>query len=233
VLSEKKLTGLVPIPNDLIRNASIGAEQFVRTTSCRSWRSARISRSSTAPARSWSRAGSRTRSRPAQKYAMTALTTAGKPTIGELKLEINKAKRTMKKANAPMRKLAWFMSPTVESGILNAVGPGGEGANAYEREMTERGTLAGYPYFVTNQIPETTSADLFLVDMDEVIIGESMALEVEVFPNGHFTSGGSVVSGISTDQTVIRAIEKHDLGMRHDVSGVCITGMSPGASDPS
>jgi HK97 family phage major capsid protein len=230
VLSEKKLVGLVPVPNDLIRNAnaSISAEEWIRNDLVQVMALTEDLKFLYGSGSAFEPKGLQSQLKSANKYAMTALGTANKPTIGELKLEINKAKKTMKKANAPMRSLFWVMSPTVEAGIKNAVGPGGEGYNAYEREMNEKGTLAGYPYYVTNQITESTSADLFLFDASEIIIGESMGLELEFFPNSAFSQSGSVVSGISTDQSVFRAIAKHDIGLRHDVSGINVTGVTYG-----
>lgn len=231
VLSEKKLTGLVPVPNDLLRNvnASISAEELIRQDLLQVMALAEDLKFLYGLGTATEPRGLQSQLASGNKYAMTALTTANKPTIGELKNEINKAKKTLKKANAPMRKMFWVMSPTVEAGIKNAVGPGGEGFNVYEREMNEKGTLAGYPYYVTNQITETTSADLFLFDASEIIIGDSMSLELEFFPNAAFTSSGSVVSGISTDQSVYRAIAKHDIGTRHNnAAGINVTGVTYG-----
>jgi HK97 family phage major capsid protein len=228
VLSEKKLTGLVPVPNDLLRNASVSAEEIVRDDLMRVMALTEDLKFLYGTGSVFEPRGLQSQIRSANKYAMTALTTSSKPTIGELKNEINKAKRVMKKANAPMSKCFWVLSPTVEAGILNAVGPGGEGYNTFEREMNERGTIAGFPYFVTNQIPESSSADLFLFDASEIIIGDSMSLELEFFPNAAFSQSGQVVSGISTDQSCFRAIAKHDIGLRHDVSGVNVTGVTWG-----
>lgn len=228
VLSEKKLTGLVPVPNDLLRNKSAGAEELVRDDLVQVMALKEDEKFLYGSGSAFEPRGLQSQLKAANKYAMTALTTAGKPTIEELKREINKAKRTLKKANAPMVKPVWLISPTVEAGILNAVGPGGEGTNQIEREMNEKGTIGGFPYFVTNQIPETSSADMFLIDFSEVIIADSLALELEFFPNSAFDQGGTLVSGISTDQSCFRAIAKHDIGLRHDVSGINVTGVTYG-----
>lgn len=228
VLSEKKLTALVPLTNDLLRNKSVGAETLVRNDLLAVIGLTEDTAFLYGTGSQYQPKGLKNQLKSTHKYAMTALTTAGVPTHAECKKELNKAIKMLRKANAPMRKLAWLMGPSAFTAILDAVGPGGVGSNALEVEYNARGTFNGYPVFVTNQIPETSSADLFLLDMSEVIVGESMGLEMEVFPNGAYLSGGSVVSGISTDSTVIRAITKHDIGMRHDVSGICVTGVTWG-----
>jgi HK97 family phage major capsid protein len=231
VLSEKKLKGFVPVPNDLLRNAnaSISAEELIRQDLISVMAETEDLKFVYGLGTQYEPRGLQSQLASGNKYAMTALGVAGVPTVLELKKEINKAKKTLKKLNAPMRKCFWVMSPSVEMGIQNAVGPGGEGTNAYEREMTERKTLAGYPYFVTNQITETSSADFFLFDASEIIIGDSMALELEFFPNAAFDNSGTVVSGISTDQSVFRAIAKHDIGVRHsNAAGINVTGVTWG-----
>lgn len=228
VLSEKKLRALVPVTNDLLRNPSVGAETMIRNDLLRVMALTEDTAFFYGAGTVHEPRGMKNWLHADHRYAMTALTAAGVPTVGEIKKELNKAKKRLKKSNAPMRKCVWFLSPSTEAAILNAVGPGGEGYNVFEREMTERGTLAGFPFFVTNQIPETSTTDLFLFDMSEVIVADSLALEMEIFLNGAFNVSGSVVSGISTDQSVIRAIAKHDIGVRHSVFGVHVSGMTWG-----
>ena len=64
--------------------------------------------------------------------------------------------------------------------------------------------------------------------MSEVVIGDSLNLEVEVFPNGTYSNSGTIVSGVSNDLTIIRAISKHDINMLHNLSGVCVEEISWG-----
>lgn len=228
VLSEKKLTAQVYMPNDLIRNASESAEAFVRDDLLRVMALKEDLKFLTGSGGSYEPLGLKSQLASSHTYSMTALASAGVPTVAEIKKEIAKAKKRLKLSNAPMRNMVWIMSPSVEAAILQAISPGSDGTNMYEQEMSLRGTLAGWPYFVTNQLTETSTVDLFAFDMSEVIIGESMALELETFPNGAFHDGSSVVSGITTDQTVIRAISKHDIGLRHNVSGINVTGVTWG-----
>ncbi|NVJ20644.1 phage major capsid protein [Myxococcus sp. AM011] len=233
-LSEKKLTALTAVPNDLIRNASINAEEFVRNDLLNVMALREDLAFLRGTGTQLEPRGIRNQIDPANVYAET-VATAGAATLGEMKKELNKAKKKLKKGNVPMLTPVWLMSPNAETAILDSVGPGGEGTNSLEKEMVERGTLRNVPFFVTNQIPETLGAgnsrsELYLVDMSEVLIGESMALEIDVFPNGAFTRGGQVVSGISTDQTVLRAITKHDLAMRHRQSGIVVKDLSWGNS---
>jgi HK97 family phage major capsid protein/HK97 family phage prohead protease len=230
-MSEKKLTGLLPLSNDLIRNASDSAQEMIKSDLGKVMALAEddaflFGAGGLAPI------GLYFQPAAANKYAMTALTTAKTPTVQEAKTELNKALKTVKKANVPLTKFAWFINPDVEFAILNAVPGGGEGVNSLERELVERGTLRGKPVYVTNQIPSTLQQNLktggnktaiFGVDMDEVIVADWLDLQLEVFENGTYKDGsGNLQSGISNDQTVIRAISKHDIALRHNVSEVIV-----------
>lgn len=238
-LTEKKLTALSVIPNDLIRNASISADQFVLDD---------LTQVVAIEEDLQFFYGTGTASKPlglalqiaaANVYAMTALGVAGVPTVAEMKKELDKALKTLKLANAPMRNLAWFTSPSPEAAVLDAVAASGDGSNMLELEYSQHGTLRRNPVFITNQMKEDGSqsainantnkqTDLLLLDMSEVIILDSMDLEAEVFPNGTYYNGSVAVSGISTDQTVCRLIKKVDCGMRHSNTSVRVKALTWG-----
>jgi HK97 family phage major capsid protein len=241
-LSEKKLTGLVPMSNDWIRNASISTEEFVRDDLVRVLGLKEDLAFLRGDGTQGSPLGIRFRLASANCYTETCASEAA-PTLAEVKKELAKARKTLKKANVPMVKPVWLVSPNFEAGLDSVPGPGGDGSNEIAYEYNTKGTVRGYPVFVSNQIPinvldtgtgatgATASYDrseIYLVDMNEVVIGESMGLEVEVFPNGTYSNSGTLVSGISNDLTVIRAIQKHDINLFHTTGGVCITNSSWG-----
>lgn len=241
-LSEKKETALVPFSNDIMRNASISTEEFVRNDLVRVMALAEDSAFLRGDGTQGSPRGIRFRLASAHVYTET-ITTEGTPTLAEAKKELAKAKKKIRVAKIPMTRMVWIASPNLEYSLNSITGPGGEGVNELERELNERGTLRGYPVFISNQVPvnvidtgtgATGSAagndrsELYLIDMDQVIIGESMGLEVEVFPNGTFSNSGTVVSGISNDLTVVRAIAKHDINLRYTTCGVCVSNSSWG-----
>lgn len=230
ILSEKKLTALVAVSNDLIRNASISAEEFVRDDLL----NVMAIREDLAFLRGTGSAseptGLRNRIASGHVYNET-VSVEGSPTFAEMKAELDKAVSKLELANVPMIKPVWFMSPRTKLAIMRAAGPGAEGTNSLEREMVEMGTLRGFPFYATAQIPTNLGGDgdeseLYLVDMSEVLVGDSLSLEVEVFPNGAWSNSGTIVSGISNDQTVIRALSKHDINLRHTTAGVVVKELS-------
>jgi HK97 family phage major capsid protein len=86
------------------------------------------------------------------------------------------------------------------------------------------GTLFGWPFRTTSQLPENevagasddTTTVLFSSDWSEVIVGENPELEVAVSAEASYTPDGGTtwVSAFQNDQTLYRAIGRHDIGLR-------------------
>ncbi len=67
---------------------------------------------------------------------------------------------------------------------------------------------------------------VFLVEMDEDIILDSMQLELAVSREGtYYDENNALVSAFNRDETVIRAISEHDHQMRHDQAVAVIQGV--------
>jgi hypothetical protein len=96
------------------------------------------------------------------------------------------------------------------------------------RQEIASGSLFGIPLFTTTQIPVNlgggSESEMYLVDMSQVIIGDSLAPVVEFFDNGTYNNNAGVLtSGISTDSTVIRLKQEHDIIMLHPEAGAVKT----------
>ena len=94
------------------------------------------------------------------------------------------------------------------------------GSFIFADEMNNNGTLVGYPYKTTNLI-ETTGGKTSIVfgNWNDLIIGEQGALEIETSREGAWTDdNGNLVSAFENDQTLVRAIDNVDIGLRHDES---------------
>lgn len=114
---------------------------------------------------------------------------------------------------------AWLMSERTKHRLMATVDgnsnpsfPGLEGA----------GTLLGYRVLATNQILDTTGdgdeSEIYFVCGSECIIGEVRGLELAAFDGGAYynSTASAVQSGISQDETAIRAILVEDFALRHD-----------------
>lgn len=229
-LTEKKLMGLVPVSNDLIANASIDAEMFVRDDLVQVLRLKEDYQALFGVGGENSPRGIVSLTKPSNIYNTTAVQ-QNAPTLAEVKAELAKAKRRLKSENIPMESLGWIMSPRTEAYLYSITD--GNGNSVFQASL-DAGMLHGAPVVVTNQIPEnlgwsidgsTDVSRIFFGDFAQFIIGESAALSVEVFPNATYdaTGSGNIVSGISSDQSVIRAKAKHDFAVRYPGAFVVIS----------
>ncbi len=115
-------------------------------------------------------------------------------------------------ANVKGRNIGILMPPSVWGGLYSA--RDGNGNYVWKDEM-DRGTLLSYPFRKTSQIPGGVNFELYVVDFDNVVVGEADGLLVEAFPGAAYHDGASVQSGVSRDETVIRAIIYTDIIDRH------------------
>ena len=94
------------------------------------------------------------------------------------------------------------------------------GSFIFAKEMNDNGTLIGYPYRTTNLL-ETTGGKSSIIfgNWNDLVIGEQGALEIETSREGSWTDdAGNLISAFENDQTLIRAINNVDTGLRHDES---------------
>jgi HK97 family phage major capsid protein len=113
----------------------------------------------------------------------------------------------------------WFFAPRTEMYLMTVRDSNGN--FAYRDEMLT-GRLWGFPFFSTTNIPinlgSGDKSEIYLVDMADVILGESNFLEVDASNTAAYDPGSGVVSSFQKDQTLIRVIAHHDLGVRHEQS---------------
>ena len=94
------------------------------------------------------------------------------------------------------------------------------GGFIFAEEMSKNGTLVGYPYKTTNLL-ETSGGKTCIIfgNWNDLVIGEQGALEIETSREGSWTDdAGNLISAFENDQTLIRAINHVDTGLRHDES---------------
>lgn len=153
-------------------------------------------------------------------------------TLATVSAELGGAVNRLDSANVPENKRCWFMHPRSYNYLFNA--QNSLGVYVWRDELT-KGTLFGYPVKKTTQIganyyngdgSRTDCSFVFLVEMTEDMILDSMQLELAVFREGSYVdANGNTISAMQYDQTVIRAISEHDHQMRHDAAVAVIQGV--------
>ena len=225
VMTSKKLAALVPISNDLLRfDAGDQADRFVRNDLVR-----RIAvREDLAFLR-----GDGTQNTPrGLRYWAAAgnITASAGTTSANIETDVKVAINSLESNNVDIREAVWFMAPRSKNHLINLRDTNGNLIYPSMRSSTP--TLFDLPVFVTNNIPtniSTNQSELYLVNMMDVIIGESGGLQIEVDSGASYTDGSSLVSAFEKDQTVVRAIELHDLAVTHEQSIAVINAITWGA----
>lgn len=230
-LSAKKLITIVPISNDLIRFANPAFDAMIRQDAIAAMAAredlAFIRGDGTAATprglRSWT---------PAANVELVNAVPALATVTTDLGLLIN----DLLGADVRMINPVWIMAPRTY--IYLTTLRDGNGNYAFRPEMLSggarlgsngvgSGSLWGYPYGVTSQIPITLNvtdgtsdeSELYLVDMADFVIGDSLSMTVEL-ANGaaYYSSAGTLTGGFSRDESVLKIVSEHDCGMRHDAS---------------
>ncbi|WP_407570724.1 phage major capsid protein [Deinococcus altitudinis] len=150
------------------------------------------------------------RNQAAVANVVTAISLAG---------ALSKGRALLRGANLPLRKRGIIMNADLESYFYSYLSKNGD--YVYRDEM-DGGKLMGMPFYVTTQIPSnlttggmTAGTEMYFGEWSEVIIGETMAVNIETSTEGSYFNGTTLVSAFSTNQTLFRAIGRHDIALRH------------------
>jgi HK97 family phage major capsid protein len=98
------------------------------------------------------------------------------------------------------------------------------------------GMFRGYPIGVTTQIPtnlsvaasgaEGNGSELYFVDFAQMVIGESMGMEIAISTEATYKVGDQTVSAFQRDETLIRVITENDFGPRHPLAIAVLNGIT-------
>lgn len=222
-LTERKLAAIVPISNDLIRNANPQVDTFVRND---------LVTSMAITEDSYFIRGVGTSNAPKGIRYWTAtanITSTAGTTLANIETDVKFCLNALLGANTAMIRPTWLMAPRTR--IFLQYVRDANGVLAFPE--VQNGNWQGYPIRETNNIPTNlgggTESEIYLVDMADAIIGEASGIEIMVSDEAAYHDGSSVQASFSKDQTVVRAIERHDFALRHDDSAAVVTGVTYGA----
>lgn len=213
-LFAKKLAALVPISNDLLRDASPSADSIVRNDLVRSMTLREDLAFIRDDGTENKPKGMRYWADPSHVFARTKA--GATATLEEITIDLGKAVRLVEEADVAMQRCGWIMTPRTKWRLMLLRDANG---NLVFKPEMDRGTLLTYPFKTTTQIPNNlgggNESEVYFADFSGLVIGENTQLLIDVFPGGAYHDGTNVVSGISADQTVMRAIARHDFGARY------------------
>ena len=224
-LTAKNLSALVPVTNDLIRYTGPQTDAVIRDDTI----AALAQRSDLAFIRGNGGEFSPTGLRylAADDNIVSANATVNLANVTE---DLGKAVLALWNANTRMIRPGWAFAPRTAMYLMTV--RDGNGNYAFRDEMMG-GTLWGFPFRVTSQIPinlGTDESELYFADFADVMIAEADSLIVDISTEGVYTDeAGDVVSAFQNDLTLIRVIQKHDFNVRHRSSVAVLTGVKWGA----
>lgn len=132
-----------------------------------------------------------------------------------------------------MARPSWFMSSNdYYAGVLKILVAGGQDATWLREQFTGSNTLFGITTRPTSSIPTnlgggSNESELYLLEASQFVIGETLNMSVEEFNGGTYTDASSaMVSGIDTDETILRLIHEVDCALRHTNAVAGCTGVN-------
>ncbi len=218
--TERKLMALVPVSNDLLKFASPQADEVVLNDMI-----AQIAISEDA---AFIRGSGTSYTPKGMRYwapAATNVIVSAGTGLTNFVTDLEAMESALEGANVRMINPAIILNPRSKNAIklLQAT----TGQFVFRDEMKD-GTLDGYPFGSTNNIPKNLGSgaqtEWYLADMADAVITDVPGLEIEISSEAAYVdSSGTMQAAFSQDVTVLRAIERHDFGMRHDVSVAVMT----------
>lgn len=225
-LTSKKLAAIVPISNDLLSFASgPSADEFVRDDLL-----AELSiREDIAFLRD---DGTQHTPKGMRHWAASAnVTGSNGTTTADIEQDFKDMLNALESANVKLLRPAWFMHPTRKNG-LSILRHSGGGNLIFPDLKGASPNIWGYPVFTTTSIPNNLNGDeteVMFADMADAIIGEVSSIQIVADASAAYVDGNEMKSSFSLDETLIRAITRHDFAFRHRESVAVKTGVTWGA----
>jgi len=229
-LSSKKLIAIIPVGNDLVENADADAEAIIRDDAV-----AAIAEIEEAAFLRYDGTSNKPKGLLSLTNANNLIAANGTVNVTNVATDLGKLPYYLEKNKVSPRQGVWFISPRSKFYFMTARDAN---SNLVFADEMAKGTLHGYPYFVTTSIPDNVTyggnndtSEVYFVDARHAIIADEKVMEVEVFPGGTYydSDSAALVSGISADLNIVRVISKHDFALRHDLACAILQGVRWGA----
>jgi HK97 family phage major capsid protein len=231
-LTARKLSVLVPMSNDLLRRGGPRVAQLVRNDALRAASLKEDISFIRAQGTDYSPKGLRYQAATANVLTQTG---GGTYDLDSVTGDLGNLILALEENNVAFSNPGWMLHPRVAMFLMTL--RDGLGRYAFRDEMLT-GKLWGWPFKKTTQIPRNlgsgaNESEIYLADFDDVVIGDSMAMEIALSQDASYKNeNGESVSAFSLDQTVMRILMEHDIVLRHDESVAILAGVqwTPGGA---
>jgi HK97 family phage major capsid protein len=228
-LSAKKLRGIIPISNDLLRSSSTAVDRMIRDDAVSDGAQIQDRFFLRGTGTEYAPKGLRFQLTGTSYASSNILTMTATPDLQKVDNDLGRMELALGNANVPFTGAHWIMSPRTAMYLTNL--RDGNGNKAYP-EMSD-GRLRAKPVHVTTEIPDNlgggTESELMLVHPAHILIGEHMGIEVAMSTEAAYKdSAGQMQAAFSRDETLMRMIMQHDIGARHLPAIAVMTGLTWG-----
>ena len=222
-LSAKKLSGIIPVSNDLLRSSSTAVDRMIRDDA--------VADASQIQDRYFLRGAGTEYAPKGFRYqhvgtpfeATHVLTMTAAPDLQKVDNDLGRMELSLGNANVSYTGAHWIMSPRSAMYLTNL--RDGNGNKVYP-EMSEN-MLRKKPVHITTELPDNLGdggdeSEIMLVHPGHVLVGEHMGIEIAMSTEAAYKdASGTMQAAFSRDETLMRMIMQHDIGMRH-LPALCI-----------
>lgn len=226
-LSAKKLTGLIPISNDLLRSASIAADRLVRDDIVEGSAIAMDTNFLRSVGGDNAPLGLRHQLTGTAFAATNILAVTAGNTLASITGDLGRMELALLNQNISLAGAAWVGAPRTMMRLRNIR----DGNGNYGFPEVQQGRLRNLPFFDTTTIPINlgggAESELYLIAFPHVLVGEHSGLEIATSTEAAYKDAtGTMQAAFSRDETVMRAIQHHDIGLRHLPAVAVMTGIN-------
>lgn len=230
-LSAKKLTGIIPVSNDLLRSSSISVDRMIRDDAVADAAQIQDRYFLRGSGTEYAPKGLRYQHLGTGFEATHVLSMTAAPDLQKVDNDLGRLELALGLFNVIFTQAHWLMSPRVAMFLTNL--RDGNGNKVYP-EM-DSGMLRKKPVHMTTEIPDNlgnggNESEIMLVEPSHVMIGEHMGIEIAMSTEAAYKdANGDMQAAFSRDETLMRMIMQHDIGLRHLAALSILKGVTWGA----
>jgi HK97 family phage major capsid protein len=226
-LSAKKLAGIIPISNDLLRASSVAVDRVVRDDIVQSTARVMDVAFLRGAGGQFSPLGIRNQLVGTPVAATNIIAVTAGNTLATITADLGRMELALMNADVPMTRAVWIMAPRTYQRIRNIR----DGNGNFAFPEIQNNSLRGKPVRITNHVPINlgggTESELYLIDFAHVVVGEHMGIEIAMSTEAAYRdAGNNLQASFSRDETLMRAILQHDIGLRHLPAVAVMTGIN-------
>lgn len=227
-LSAKKLSGIIPVSNDLLRTSSTAVDRMIRDDAVEDAALIQDRHFLRGSGTDFAPKGLRFQHTGTPFAASHVLAMTADPSLQSVDNDLGRLELALANANVVVTGAHWVMSPRTAMFLTNL--RDGNGNKVYP-EMAN-GQLRMKPVQITTEFPDNlgdngNASEIMLAHPGHILVGEHMGIEIAMSTEAAYKdASGEMQAAFSRDETLMRMIMQHDIGLRHLPAVAILTGVT-------